>query len=90
MPFTEPQKAKFIALLQEKGWQLREGAIWSPSSGLYFSESHFNLWDPPQMREIFVQRSARIAKHEDSRSQESARENLHASWAAEVALKISE
>jgi hypothetical protein len=59
MPFTKPQKAQFITLLQAKGWQLRDGTIYAPSGGLWFSDEHFD-WSPPQMHEIFTRRAARL------------------------------
>jgi hypothetical protein len=61
MPFSEAQKKQFIALLQSKGWKLREGTIWTASGGLWFNDSHFQEWCPPQMHGIFIQRAARIA-----------------------------
>lgn len=51
MPFSEVQKKRFIRLLESKGWQMRDGAICSPGGGLWFSDSHFGNWNPPQMAE---------------------------------------
>jgi hypothetical protein len=62
MPFNEAQKKQFIALLQAKGWELRDGTIWSASGGLWFNDSHFGHWSPPQMHEVFTLRATRIAK----------------------------
>lgn len=59
MPFTSAQKARFIDLLQTKGWQLRDGTIYAPSGGLWFSDSHLD-WSPSQMQEIFTRRAARL------------------------------
>jgi hypothetical protein len=89
MPFTENQKAQFIALLQTKGWQLRDGAIWSPGGGLWFSDSHFGDWSPSQMREIFARRAERIAKSQLGDWQKANHENQQVSWAAEEMIKSS-
>jgi len=87
MPFSEAQKKQFIALLQSKGWQLRDGTIWSASGGLWFSDSHFEGWDPPQMHEIFARRAARIATARIGDWSRSSRENQEASCAADEVTK---
>ena len=86
MPFSDIQKAKFIALLQTKGWQFRAGTIWSAGGGLWFSDSHFGHWSPSDMHEVFAQRAARIAKAQIGDWQSSTLENQEASWAAEQLL----
>jgi hypothetical protein len=86
MPFTKTQKSQFIALLQTKGWQLRDGTIESAGGGLYFSDSHFGHWSPSQMHDIFTQRAARIAKAQIGDWKRSTRENQEASWAAEEVM----
>ncbi|HUI06131.1 MAG TPA: hypothetical protein VL486_03920 [Verrucomicrobiae bacterium] len=83
MPFSEVQKKQFIELLQTKGWQLRDGTIWSPGGGLWFSDSHFGDWSPSQMHEIFDQRAERIAKAQLGDWQKSSHENREASFAAQ-------
>jgi hypothetical protein len=88
MPFSEVQKQQFVALLQTKGWQLRDGTIWSASGGLWFSDSHFGDWSPSQMHDIFTQRAARIAKAQIGDWQRSSRENQEASWAAEEVTRL--
>ena len=60
MPFARPQKAQFLTLLQAKGWQLRDGTIYAPSGGLYFSDEHLDSWSPSQMQEIFTRRAAKL------------------------------
>lgn len=82
MPFTENQKAQFIALLQTKGWELRDGTIWSPGGGLWFDEPHFRQYDPPQVLDMFTQRAARLAKSQLDGWQRMTRENEEAAWAA--------
>ena len=62
MPFTTAKRTRFIKLLQTRGWQFQDGAVWSPSRGLWFLDSHFAHWSPSEMHEIFAKRSARIAK----------------------------
>jgi len=87
MPFTEPQKEQYIALLQTKGWQLRDGTIWSPGRGLWLSDAHFGNWSPSQARELFARRAARLEKHKDGLLVRAASENREASWAAEEVIK---
>ncbi len=82
MPFTQNQKSTLIALLQTKGWQLRDGTIWSPGGGLYLSDAHFNDWIPQDMREIFATRSARLEKCKSGPLEHASEENAQASWAA--------
>jgi hypothetical protein len=92
MPFTEIQKTKIIALLQTKGWELRDGVIWPPSRGLYFNNSHFTHWTPRQMHEVCSQRAARLKRLEEWRPgllDHADAENLQASWAAEEVMKIN-
>jgi hypothetical protein len=88
MPFSEAQKSRFIALLETKGWQLRDGTIWSAGDGLWFSDSHFGEWSPSQMHEIFTRRVERIAKAQLGDWQRVSRENQEASWAAEEVIDI--
>ncbi len=88
MPFSEAQKQQFVALLQTKGWQLREGTIWSPSGGLWFSEPHFEHGSPAELHETFTRRAERIAKAQIGEWQTSSRENQEASWAAEEVTRI--
>ena len=88
MPFSDAQKTQFVALLQAKGWQLRDGTIWSAGGGLWFSDSHFGNWTPSQMHDIFTQRAARIAKAQIGDWQTAARENQEASWAAEEVTRL--
>jgi hypothetical protein len=83
MPFTENQKAKFITLLQAKGWELRDGVIWSPSGGLHLGDAHFSDWTPAHVSEMFAQRAARLEKYKSGPLEHAAGENLQASWAAE-------
>jgi hypothetical protein len=83
MPFTTAERARFIELLQTRGWQFHDGTIWSPSRGLWFSDSHLSDWSPSEMHGIFTRRSARIAKAQIGDWQISSRENQEASWAAE-------
>ena len=87
VPFTETQRTQFIALLQSKGWLLRDGTIWAPRGGLWFSDSHFANWSPSRMHVVFSQRAARIAKSLLPDSQARARENQEASWAAEEVIE---
>jgi|ERR1035437_3154576 hypothetical protein len=87
MAFTEAQKSQFIALLQTKDWQLRDGTIWSPGGGLWFDEPHFIHYDPPQVLEMFTQRAARIAKSQIGNWQRATRENEEAAWAAEEVMR---
>ena len=82
MPFTDPQKAKFVALLQTKGWRLRDGIIWSPSGGLHFSDAHFSDWTPAHVRELFAQRAESLQKYQPGPLEHAAGENQQASWAA--------
>ena len=88
MPFSEVQKTRFVALLQTKSWQLREGTIWSASGGLWFSDSHFEDWSPSQMHEIFTRRAERIAKAQLGDWQRVSREIQEASWAADEVAEI--
>ena len=88
MPFTEAQKTRFVELLETKGWQLRDGTIWSAGGGLWFSDSHFVDWSPSQMHEIFTQRAERIAKAQLGDWQRVSRENQEASLAAEAVIDI--
>lgn len=88
MTFSEAQKNRFVSLLETKGWQLRDGTIWSASGGLWFSESHLAHWGPSEMRDIFTQRAARIAKGQIGDWQTSSRENHEASWAAEEVVGL--
>ena len=76
-----------IALLQTKGWQFRDGTIWSPSSGLWFSDSHFGHESPSKIFETFTERAARIARSEHINWQTNARENQEAAWAAGEVMK---
>jgi hypothetical protein len=86
MPFTEAQKSQFIALLQTKGWQLRDGEIWSPSGGLCFHDARFGV-DPTEMHEVFTRRAARIARSQIGNWQRDAHENEEAAWAAGEMMK---
>ena len=88
MPFTEAQKTRFIELLETKGWQLRDGTIWSPGGGLWFDEAHFRFESPAQMHETFTRRAARIAKSQIGNWQRATHENEEAAWAAEAVLDI--
>ena len=88
MPFSADQRTQFVALLQTRGWQIHDDTVWSPSRGLWFGDSHLTDWTPSQMREIFAQRSARIAKAQIGDWQSSARENAEASWAAEEVMRL--
>ena len=88
MPFSATQKTQFVALLQKRGWQFSDDTVWSPSRGLWFSESHFTVWTPAQMHEIFAQRSARIAKAQIGDWQSCSRENEEASLAAEDVMRL--
>lgn len=83
MPFSETQRTRFVALLQTKDWHLLDSTIWSTSGGLWFDDSHFEHWNPSQMREVFSSRAAHIAKAQVSDWQRSTRENREAAWAAE-------
>ena len=62
MPFTESERSSFIAALTRRGWQVRDGVVWSPGGGLYFNSSHFAQWNPEQMKEVFMRRAARVEK----------------------------
>ena len=88
MPFTEAQKTRFVELLETKGWQLRDGTIWSAGGGLWFSDSHFADWSPSQMQEIFTRRAERFAKMQHGDWQRVSRENQEASLAAEAVIDI--
>lgn len=88
MPFTSTERTLFVALLQSRGWQFEGGTIWSPTRGLWFSDSHLSDWSPAQMHDIFTQRSARIAKAQIGDWQTSSRENEEASWAAEEVSRL--
>jgi hypothetical protein len=88
MPFSTAQKTQFVALLQKRGWQFSDDTIWSPSRGLWFSDSHFTDSTPAQMHEIFAQRSARIAKAQIGDWELSSRENEEASLAAEEVMRL--
>ena len=88
MPFTENQKAKFIALLQTKGWELREGIIWSPRRGLHLSDAHFSDWSPAHVHEMFTRRAERFAKMDYGDWQSVSRENQEAAWAAEAVIDV--
>jgi len=83
MPFSEAQKIRFVGFLESQGWQMRDGTIWSPSGGLWFSGSHFEEWSPPQMHAISRQRADRIAKAQIGDWQRSSLENQQASVAAQ-------
>lgn len=87
MPFNQIQKAKFIALLQTKGWQLGDDSIWSPSGGLWFSDAHLEDWSPAHVHDLFAQRAARLEKYKPGPLEHAAGENLQASWAAEEVMK---
>jgi hypothetical protein len=87
MPFTAAQKSRFIALLQSKGWQLRDNMIYLPDGGLWFGDSHFQDWGALQMHDIFTQRAARIAKAQFAGWEGATRENKEAAWAAEEVIK---
>jgi hypothetical protein len=89
MPFTENQKTQFIALLQAKGWQLRDDTIWSPSEGLYFNNSHFAHWGPVEMHDIFTQRAGRIAKSQLSNWQRVTHENEEVALTAKEVMKLN-
>ena len=88
MPFSKAQKTQFVALLQSKDWQLRDGTIWSTSGGLWFGDSHFEDWSPSQMHDVFTTRAARIAKAQIGDWQRSTRENQEAAWAAEGVTEL--
>jgi hypothetical protein len=87
MPFTQNEKASFIAFLQTKGWQLRDGIIWSPSGGLHLSEAHFDDWSPEHVRDMFAARSTRLEKYKPDPLEHAAEENAQASWAAGQVLR---
>jgi hypothetical protein len=87
MPFSGIQKAQFISALQTKGWQLRDGTIWSPGGGLWFDEPHFSHSDPQQMHEMFTRRAARLSKSQIDGWQRMMHENEEAAWAAGEAMK---
>jgi hypothetical protein len=84
MPFSEAQKSRFISLLEAKGWQMREGTLWSASGGLWFDNMHFEQWSPSQMCDIFRQRAERIAKAQIGDWLSSSREHQEASLAAQT------
>jgi hypothetical protein len=88
MPFSEAQKKRFIELLESKGWQMRDGKICSPGSALWFSDSHFEDWNPTQMHEIFKQRANRITKNQIGDWQTCSRENEEASVAAQQVTSL--
>jgi len=87
MAFTETQKSQFVALLQAKGWQLRDGTIWSPGGGLWFDEPHYRDYFPHQVFEMFTQRAARLAKSNLDGWQRMTRENEEAAWAADQVMR---
>jgi hypothetical protein len=62
MPFTRSERKRFIGVLQGRGWSLEKDALWSPSRGLYFNDSHFEHWPPAEMRDVFTRRGDRIQK----------------------------
>ena len=87
MPFTDIQKAKFIALLETKGWEFREGTVWSPRRGLWFDDAHFAEWSPADLRDLFARRAARLERYEHTELSGASGENLQASWAAGEIMK---
>jgi hypothetical protein len=89
MRFNSAQKVYFIALLQAMEWQFRDETIYSPSGGLWFSNSHFEHWSPSEVHEIFTRIAARIAKARVVTDWEQcALENRETAWAAEANLKL--
>jgi hypothetical protein len=86
MPFTESQRSQFVAALENKGWRLRENILWSPSAGLYFNDSHFQQWDPKEVRDIFTARANRIQRAALQNWETSTNENRQVSDAAEAVL----
>ena len=87
MPLSEAQKRQFVALLQAKGWELRDGTIWAPKQGLWFDDSHFE-WSPLEIHDIFTRRAARIAKAGIGDWQSSSRQNEEAAWAAAEVARL--
>jgi hypothetical protein len=89
MPFSEAQKMQFIALLQAKGWELRDGTICSASGGLWFDDSHFGDWSPSEMHDVFTRRFTRIANAQvGDDCQRSSRENYEVSCAAKAVAAL--
>jgi len=60
MSFTESERRRFITVLQQEGWEFKDGVICSPSGGMWFEDSHFADCEPGEMKETFTQRAARI------------------------------
>jgi hypothetical protein len=60
MGLTNIERSSFINFLMQKDWAYEEDIIWSPSRGLYFSDSHFNSWTLNDFHIIFLRRSKRI------------------------------
>jgi hypothetical protein len=88
MAFSETQKSRFISLLEAKGWQMRDGTLWSASGGLWLDDSHFEHWSPSEMCEKFRQRAERVAKAQIGDWQSASREHQEASMAAQKVANL--
>ncbi len=86
MELTETEHTLFIDSLIQKGWSLKNGVIWSPSKGLWFSDVHFRDWTLEDFREIFEHRAERIRNLPHETAQQSAKENQDVSDVASSLL----
>lgn len=84
---TKSEQDEFVALLVKSGWSLSDGTVWSPSKGLWFSDSHFVQWSPKEFAEAFSRRAERIEKAKIGDWERSARENQQACEAAQKIMK---
>ncbi len=62
MAFTELERSRFITVLRQKGWELKDGVITAPSGGLWFNDSHLEDCTPAELKETFTTRATRIEK----------------------------
>jgi hypothetical protein len=85
--FSDPEKNSFIAALATRGWQVRDGVLWSPGGGLSFNDSTFAAWTPREMKDIFTNRAARIENLPYENAARDAAENRDVHWAADEVLR---
>ena len=79
MGHTKEQREFVMRELQSLGWSRLGETIYSPSGGLWFSESHFENWSPQEMQEIINNRGKRIEGAKNENWERSSKEHYQLS-----------
>lgn len=76
MEYTQKQKEFVIGQLINFGWLRENNIITAPSGGIWFEDSHFNDWEPQQMKEIIKNRGNRVAREKHQGWEEFSEEHF--------------